>query len=87
MTYFYERSEIYSLCDLSEAQQKEQIDLLGEAAEDTSYVMLRGEALPLCMFMCTGGNFIHGYYTATNTSAYIVTLSRSNDCAVVAYRG
>lgn len=87
MTYFYERSEIYSFYDLNEEQKSEQIDYLGEDAENTSYVILRGDVLPLCMFMRTVGNFVHGYYAVTNTSYYTVTLSRSNDCAVVAYRG
>ena len=88
MTYFYERSEIYNFFDLTEEQQKENVDYLGlEGAEQTSYVILRGDALPLCMFLRTNGNFIHGYYGQTNTSAYGVTLSRCNSEAVVSYRG
>jgi hypothetical protein len=88
MTYFYDRSDIVSFYELTEDQQKENISLLDQQiAEDTSYVILKNEALPLCMFMRTNSKFIHGVYVISNTSAYTVTLSRCNSEAVVAYGG
>ena len=74
MTYFYERSEIYSFYDLNEEQKTDAIEYLGEDAENTSYVILRGDVLPLCMFMRTVGNFVHGYYVnCLDSSAVLAT--------------
>jgi len=91
MTYFYNRSEVVSYYDLTEKQQSDNVDYLGlELASETMYVICdhNNEALPLCMFMrTTNNNFTHGVYTQTNSSAYCITFNRSNDEAVVAYRG
>ena len=88
MTYYYERSEIYSFYELSEAQQLSASDELGvDAAGDTMYVVFNSVALPLCNFIRTGSKFIHGVMGLTNTSCYTVTFNRSNDAAIVACRG
>lgn len=92
MTYYYNRSEILSFSDLNELQQNDILQNTDiEQAEQDSYVVIhkgpRHIALPLSNFMRHNGKFIHGVFTQTNSSAYTVTISKSNDAAIVAYRG
>jgi hypothetical protein len=91
-TLQYNRSEIISFYELTEAQQIEAVNMTDrECAENDSYVIYETgtteEALPLSMFMRTDDcKNIHGIYGLTYGSAYAVTLSRSGDSAIVSYQ-
>jgi hypothetical protein len=86
-TTTYQRSEILSFYDLTEAQQLEAVDSLGaDGAQEASYVELEGDALPLCMFVRTGNTLRrHGMWGVSYFSAYFVTLSRCGSEAIVEY--
>lgn len=94
MTRNYNRSEIYSYYELTETQQKQVIEdfSMSEAeAQETSFVIIKfhgkADALPLSMFLHQGGNnFTHGIFSDSYFSGYFVTLNKSNDEAVVAYK-
>ena len=92
MTSTYNRSEVISWHELSEKQKN---DLLRSydlgVIEDSNFVLFTEKdgtdtALPLFNFMRTNRKFTHGIYGLTAYSCYTVTLSKSNDCAVVAYK-
>jgi hypothetical protein len=92
MTSAYVRSEILSYYDLDEnlqAQIATDNDNDDNIFED-SYVIDpcdKNNVLPLSMFMKTeNSKFTNGIYGISYFSAYTITLSRSNDCAVVAYK-
>ena len=95
MTTTYNRSEIITYFELSDEQKKEVLDLYfseESEAEEAFFVMFdhkkEGEtALPLSMFMKTDkNNFTHGIYSTSAFDGYFITLSRSNDCAVIAHK-
>lgn len=83
MTSYYNRSEIISWCELTDEQQKDVANWCEEDIEDTSYVILKNEALPLSMFMRTDGIW-NGVFVTSNTSAYVVKINKSGDEALVA---
>lgn len=93
MTRVYERSAILDFTELTDDQQRQAVELEGlELAEETSYVLLEGEPLPLNMFMRTDppynakSKLWDGIYAVTAFSGYFIKLSNSGDCAVVAAR-
>jgi hypothetical protein len=94
MTHHYNRSEIYNFCELPEAEQNEILkDNTPEEAEEMSFVKYchpehKPQYLPLNMFIRPDGrnNFTHGIYGQTYFSAYFITLNKSNDEAVIAYK-
>jgi hypothetical protein len=94
MTRNFNRSAIYSFHELTEEQQKqvfEDFSLELSEAEKTMYVKSnfhgKVDALPLSMFLHQGGNnFTHGIFSDSYFSGYFVTLNKSNDEAVVAYK-
>jgi hypothetical protein len=92
MTSSYVRSELLSYYDLDENLQA-QIAKDNDNDDnifDDMYVIDpcdKNDVLPLSMFECTNNNnFTHGIYGQSYFSAYTITLSRYNDCAVVAYK-
>ena len=95
MTSSFNRSSIYSFDELSNDHQQQILGIYSfelSAAHDTSYVEFVNkdnskEYLPLCMFMkVNNSNFTHGAYGTSYFSFYTITLNRSNDEAVVAYK-
>jgi len=90
----YKRSEIYSFWDMTDEQQKEAINDLGqELAEETQYVdnpTYKNEPLPLCMFERSDPkehtNLWDGIYPTSAFSAYFIKIARSGDGAVIADR-
>lgn len=97
MTRYYSRSPILSFWDLPEDVQAEMLND-NESAEDDAYVSIippksGKEYLPMSNFtrtnfMSTGvdNNFTHGVYRLGYSNCYTITLNRSNDEAVVAYK-
>jgi hypothetical protein len=92
MTSVYVRSEILSFYDLDENLQQ-QIAKDNDNDDNIFYDMYvidpcnKNDVLPLSMFMRTdNNNFTHGIFGQSYFSAYTITLSRKNDCAVVAYK-
>jgi hypothetical protein len=80
----YQRSEVLSFYDLTEAQQTEAVDLLGDCANESMYIIAMGELFSLCMFVHTGNTLRrHGAWGMTYFSAYFVTLSRCGSEAIV----
>lgn len=91
----YNRSEIYSFCELSEAQQKSQIDMYGneDYVLEGSYVLYGNEdnpekcrALGLFNFMRTESKIWDGVYGTSHSCGYFVKLDKSNSEALVARR-
>lgn len=92
----YNRSEILSFHELTEAQKSDVLDTYFtevSEAEETEYVIFKSKkpgydaALPLCMFMSTNKpNIWDGVYGTSYFSAYFVKLSFCGTAAVVAER-
>jgi hypothetical protein len=98
MTSHYYRSPIVNFYELTDGQQKTVIsdycleDYSKEDLDDMIFVFDSEDELnpiPLSMFMSTQtyGNkkpIFDGYFTTSNTSAYVIKIGRSNDVATVA---
>lgn len=98
MTSHYYRSPIVNFYELTDDQQKTVIsdycleDCSEEDFEGMNLVFDSEDELnpiPLSMFMTTEryGNkkpMFDGYFTTSNTSAYVIKIGRSNDVATVA---
>lgn len=79
----YNRSEILSYYDLTEAEQCENID-----HEQSNFVRcpIDGSPLSLDMFFRLDSKIWHGIYGQSYFSAYFIRLSKCGTAAVVAYR-
>jgi hypothetical protein len=91
MTTKYNRSEILSFFDLTEAQQEKVKSIHDyDGIEESSFVIHEGkeqDILPLSMFMrCDKNNFTHGIYSTSIFDGYFLTFNRSNDEAVIAHK-
>ena len=93
MTANYLRSQVMSYFDLPSTEQEKQrseMDYLTlEELESEAFVhdpVHQGEYIPLSMFMRTGSNFVHGIYGISYFSCYTLTIGRTGEDAVVAYR-
>lgn len=81
----YQRSQILNFSELSEAQQKQAVDLVDLNAVDDSYVLWNNEPLPLSMFMRIDKGLFHGCYDQSYFSAYLIRINRTNEAATVVY--
>jgi hypothetical protein len=85
----YQRSQILSLYELSQDQQKQAIDQLQDNADNDSFVIWSApggsEVLPLSMFVRIDNSIFQGVYGQTAFSAYFIRINRTNECATVVY--
>jgi hypothetical protein len=95
MTSVYNRSRIYNFNELSDKEQEEVKNTYSfeeSDAQGTMYVKLkmkdRTEILPLCMFIKTDYKniFTHGIFGTSYFSGYFITLNKTNNEAVIAYK-
>jgi hypothetical protein len=87
MTTQFNRSEVLSFFDLTEDQQKDMVSAYDtELAQESQYVTLGTQALPLFMFMNQKAGLWDGVYGTSYFSAYFIKLSRCGSMAVVAER-
>ena len=83
MTRSYARCEIVSFGEL-EDEEKKNLDC---EQLDGSFVVFKGEALWLGNFIRTQHSKIwDGIYSDSAFSGYFIKISKSGDCALVAYR-
>lgn len=88
-TIQFNRSEVLSFFELSEDQQKDMVSSYDqELAEESQYVILGEQALPLHMFelIRPASKMWDGVYGTSYFSAYFIKLSRDNSCALVCER-
>lgn len=86
-TLQYNRSEIYSFFDLSDAEQVEVIsDYFSDItqAEEDSYIRCGKDVLPLSMFLRCEGSRWDGNYGTSYFSGYFIKFNRSCDEVTIA---